>query len=188
MRHLWKYLACLLAPLIIATPIRAEIQLPPFPQSLDLSKVERLYKSGMYRVEVKASGASDDNYQQAFVFETRNDWTVRDYFNPDSQKRRNIKIQADQYGHGKADLHTAAFTNFSFMNEKIIVRVTLMKPGERIDQVKIRPLRFGVPVTIAPDRRSLTFTLDRLRKVSVEINGRLDPLFIFTDKPDVPDS
>lgn len=164
-----------------------EIQVPPFPQTLNLSAVARLYKSGLYRVEVKAAGDGDKKYRQVFVFETRNDWVVRDYFNSDPQKRQDVIIPASQYGNGKADIHTASFANFSFVNQAVQVRVTLLEPGARIDRAQIRPLRLAIAAEIAPDRRSMTFTLDQPRKVSVEINGRLDPLFIFSDRPDVPD-
>lgn len=187
MRNIFRLAACVIFTCAIALSCHAEIRLPPIPQSIDLSKVERLYKSALYRVDVKPAGGSQEAYRQAFVFETRNDWVVKDYFNPDPQKRQNVIIPADQYGHGKSDLHTAAFTNFSFADESVDVRVTLLDPKARIDEAQVRPLRFGVPVRIAPDRHSLTFRLDQPRKVSVEINGRLDPLFIFSDAPDVPD-
>ncbi len=187
MRHVLKLLIGWLAAWMMAAPCQAEIRLPPIPKSLDLSHAERLYKSGLYRVDVKPAGTADDQYRQAFVFETRNDWTLQDYFNRDPQKRQDVLVPADRYGHGKSDLHTAAFTNFSFAGEAVEVRVTLLDANAHIDTAQVRPLRLALPATIAPDRRSLTFTLDRPRKVSVEINGRLDPLFVFTDTPDVPD-
>ena len=187
MRTIVKVLVLWLSAWVVAASCQAEIRLPPLAQSLDLSNVARLYKSGLYRVDVKPAKAGDDRYQQAFVFETRNDWIVRDYFNDDPQKHQDVLIPADRTGHGKSDLHTAAFTNFSFADEAVEVRVTLLDPGAHIDDAQVRPLRLNLPATIAPDRRSLTFVLDRPRKVSVEINGRLDPLFIFSDVPDVPD-
>lgn len=57
--------------LMAAVFAQAEIRLPPFPQNLDLSKVERLYKSAAYRVDVKSAREPDAAYRPAFIFETR---------------------------------------------------------------------------------------------------------------------
>lgn len=180
-----------------APAARAEIRLPPFPRNLDLSSVERLYKSRAYRVEVKAHGAPDAAYREAFVFETRNDWVLHDYFHSDRARREDVLTAAHEFGipgrlagrigTGKADMRTASFAQMSFSKQPITVRVTLLNPSDRIKDLKIRPMRLNLPHAVARDRRSLTFTLDRPRKVSVEINGRLDPLFVFADEPDVPD-
>lgn len=182
----WAPLVLIWLALLCALPATAEIRLPPLKQDLDLSTVNRLYKSAAYRVDIKPAGTSDDHFQQAFVFETRNDWVVRDYFNSNPARHQDIKRASDQVGRGKSDLRTASFSNMSF-DEPVDVRVTLLTPGQQVDQVQIRPLRFAIPPHAAPDRRSVTFTLDRPRKVSIEINGRLDPLFIFADTPDAPD-
>ncbi len=193
LRKVQRASACMMSCIVLIWAILlgssaayAEIRLPPFKQDVDLSSADRLYKSAVYRVDIKPAGSSDAHFQQAFVFETRNDWVVRDYFNPDPARHDDLKKSADQIGHGKSDLHTASFSTLSF-DEPVDVRVTLLDPGKQIDQVQIRPLRLAIPAQVSPDRRSVTFTLDHPRKVSVEINGRLDPLFIFADTPDVPD-
>ena len=80
-----------------AVAAHAEIGLPPFPKDLDLSSVERLHKSAAYRMEVKAKGAPDAAYRETFVFETRNDWVLRDYFNADPARRGDV-ITADLCG------------------------------------------------------------------------------------------
>lgn len=190
-------LACL-ALVAMAPAARAEIRLPPFPQDLDLSSVERLSKSEAYQVEVKAVGEGEGAYRKAFVFETRNDWILHDYFHADPARRADILSPADEVGipdrlakrigTGKSDMRTASFAQMSFSEQPVRVRVTLLDPTARIADAKIRPLRLNLAHAVAPDGRSLTFTLDRPRKVSVEINGRLDPLFIFADQPDVPDT
>jgi hypothetical protein len=194
-RALARSALSILAAAVLAGAAHAEIRLPPFPQDLDLSPVERLYKSAAYRVEVKEKGAPDSAFRGTFVFETRNDWTLFDYFNPDPARHRDIIAPADAVGipqgkgggTGKTDMRTASFAQMSFSQTPVEVRVTLLAPGATIADAKIRPLRLSVTPRIDKARRSLTFTLDRPRKVSVEINGRLDPLFIFADAPDVPD-
>ena len=120
-----------------AAPV-VELRVPPFPQDLDLRSVERLYKSAAYKVEVrqhaaKADGdananinAEADDLKQTFVFETRNDWVMHDYFNKNPDRRRDVLSPAERVGHtadlpahvnaAKADLQTASFTQFSFAN------------------------------------------------------------------------
>ncbi len=187
-------LLCLMALNIMTNPLRAEVRAPPFPHDLDLSSVERLYRSAAYRVEVKPVGAPDATFTTTFAFETRNDWTVYDHFNANVARRDHVLIPADTIGNpvqlrlptGKADLRTASFAQ-AIADEPVEVRVTLLRPGETMRTVQIRPMRFQVAHEISPDRRSVRFRLDRPQKVSVEVNGRLDPLFVFFDAPDEPD-
>jgi len=186
-----------------AAPV-VELRVPPFPQDLDLRSVERLYKSAAYKVEVRQRAANAninaeaDVFKQTFVFETRNDWVMHDYFNKNPDRRRDVLSPAERVGHtadlpahvdaAKADLQTASFTQFSFANTAVEVRITLLGSDARAQHVTVRPLRFAVPARISADGRVISFTLDRPRKVSVEINDRLNPLFVFADAPDVPDT
>ncbi|PWF46718.1 hypothetical protein [Massilia glaciei] len=172
---------------------------PPYPQDLDLSRVERLYRSEQYRVDVKPHGAPDSAWTRTYVFETRNDWALRDFFNPDPARRQDVLIPANRTGMvgpilpgrldtGKADIRTASFTPFSFEGMAVDVRITLLAPGASARDVVVRPLRRQIAATISADRRTVVLTLQRAQKLSVEINGRLDPLFLFADAPDVPDT
>lgn len=68
------------------------------------------------------------------------------------------------------------------------MRITLLPGIAPARTVTVRPLRFAIPARIAQGGRTVEFTLDRPRKVPVEINDRLDPLFILADAPDVPDT
>jgi hypothetical protein len=160
------------------------LQVPPYPQNLDLSPVERLYKSAAYKVEVRRSGTADA-YTECFVFETRNDWVLYDFFGTDP----NVVLRsATQYGNGKADARTASFAQFSFANTAVDVRLTLLGSTAVANTVTIRPLRHQISPTVSPDQKVITFSLASPRKISIDINDRLNPLFLFADAPDVPDT
>jgi hypothetical protein len=162
------------------------LQLPPYPANLDLSSVEGLYVSAAYRVEVRRAGVGE--FQRSVVFETRNDWIYYNFFDADPARRSQVLRSATQVGNPKADIRTASFVNFSFADTAVDVRITLLQPGAAANSVTIRPLRHGYAAAISADRRTISFTLRRPQKVSVEINDRLDPLFIFADAPDLPDT
>ncbi len=165
---------------------RGRLDLGHFPQDLNLSSVERLSKSKRYRLEARKNGSQrfSDNY----VFETRNDWVLYDFFNADPLRRMDVRKSANQLGDGKSDLKSFAFTRFSFSDTSVEVKVSLPPDAEKITSATIRPLRHGIKPVISEDRLSLTFTLDKPMKVSVEINDRNDPLFVLADSPDVPGS
>lgn len=180
----------------VAADPPARLIVPDYPAQVAKGGVARLYRSAAYRVEVKPAGEA--RYRRAFAFETRNDWTYYDYFNRDPSKHGDVLIRADQVGIppemrgkrvlGKADLKTASFARFSFAGGPVDVRITLLPGTAPARSVTVRPLRFGIPTRIGQGGRTVEFTLDRPRKVSVEINDRLDPLFILADAPDVPDT
>lgn len=73
----------------------------------------------------------------------------------------------------------ASFTNFSFSNQSVTVVVTCTCT---VSSATIRPLDYGVQPVI--NGNTVTFTLSTPRKLSVEINGRSNPLFIFADAPE----
>ena len=158
------------------------LAVPPFADDLDLSSVEKLFNSKKYRVEVRAAGAAD--FTKCHVFETRNDWVLLDFFGPDKQR---VRHAADEFGDEKGFMRTASFAQFSFADTAVDVRVTLLDPATVARTVTVRPLRHAIAATIAGDGRSFTFRLDRPLKVSIDVNDRLDPLFLFDDAPDVPD-
>ncbi|MBC8130128.1 MAG: hypothetical protein H7Y08_07375, partial [Rhizobiaceae bacterium] len=64
-----------------------------------------------------------DDYLRSFVFEIPNNWVLRDY--PGKDKTRVIRT-ADQFGEDKSDLRTASFTQFSFADTAVEVRITLL--------------------------------------------------------------
>jgi hypothetical protein len=166
-----------------ATARAQTLQVPPFPQNLDLSSVARLYKSAAYKVEVRRAGTT--NYTECFVFETRNDWVLRDYWGKDPNR---VIRAADEMGDHKGNIRTASFTQFSFADTAVDVRVTLLAPDAVARSVTVRPLRHEIPAKIGPDGKTITFSLAAPLKISVEINDRLNPLFLFADAPDVPDT
>jgi hypothetical protein len=155
----------------------------PYRANTNVSSVDRLYKSAAYKIEVKRAGTSDA-YTESFAFESRNDVI---YYNTYGSGDPNlITHQATDYGNGKSDQRTASFTSFSFKDTAVDVRITML--GSRVaNSVTVRPLRFGMTPTISPDKKVITFRLDSPRKVSVEVNDRLNPLFLFSDAPDQPD-
>ncbi|QBE61904.1 hypothetical protein [Pseudoduganella lutea] len=190
-RWLWA-----LAMLAAVPAGAAALHVPSYPA--DLSSVERLHHSARYQVLVRPHGAGEDAWRRATVFETRNDWVLYDFFHPDPARRRDVLQPAGQVGlsrvipgrldTGKADLRTASFSPFSFEGMAVDVRIKLLDPAARARTVTVRPLRRAIPAVIAADGRTVDITLQRAQKLSVEINDRLDPLFLFADAPDVPDT
>lgn len=188
--------AVLLCSGIARAAVPSRLIVPDYPAAVARGEAARLHRSAAYRVEVKRS--RDTRWQRAFVVETRNDWTYYDYFNRDPSKHGDVLIPANRVGIpaerrgrqvlGKADLETASFARFSFDGAPVDVRITLLPGTAPARSVTVRPSRFGLAAKIAPGGRTVAFTLDRPRKLSVEINGRLDPLFILADAPDVPDT
>ena len=194
--------ACALAVMPLtsfAAPAAAPVlMIHPYARDLDLSPVERLYHSAAYRVEVKPHGAPEQQYRQSYVFETRNDWVYRDFFNPDPARRGDVLSAAGDIGRragvpalentGKADLRSASFTPFSFDGMAVDVRIVLLGSDAHADTAVVRPLRRQIATRISADGRSIELTMTKPEKLSVEINGRRDPLFLFADRPDVPDT
>ncbi len=171
-------LSCFLSS-ISAAP---QVVIPRIADDIDLRSVEGLARSSAYRVEVRPIGGME--FSRAFVFETTNSWTLRDYPGADPTR---ILRGAHEFGEDKGEIRSASFTRFSFADTAIEVRVTLLAPDAVARSVDIRPLRHALTATIAADGRSFIFVLPRPLKVSVEVNDRLNPLFFFTDAPDTPD-
>ncbi|MBN1670982.1 MAG: hypothetical protein JXR37_08115 [Kiritimatiellae bacterium] len=101
------------------------------------------------------------NQEPCFVYETDNYW--------------------DRSGPERPD--RVAFTCFSFRNQPVQVQVTCRFP---VRTVTIRPKSDGV--RFSQRGETITFTLTRPHKLSIEINDRKRPLFLFADEPDVPDT
>jgi hypothetical protein len=170
----------------VATSAKARLDIPPFPANLDLSTVEKLYKSEAYSVDVRQVGNGE--FIPCFVFETRNDWVLRDFFTKDKTKDpMRVILGENEIGGHKGNVKTASFTQFSFSDTEVEVQVKL-HGSKRANQVTIRPRRHNITAKISSDGKTITFTLPKPLKISVEINDRVNPLFLFTDIPDVPDA
>lgn len=72
-----------------------------------------------------------------------------------------------------------SFANFD-MKERAIIRITTPR---NLRQVVIRPESFQIPVTQVDDH-TITLTLDRPRKFSVEPDGKKSPLLLFANPPE----
>ncbi|MDA3866188.1 MAG: hypothetical protein PF489_05480, partial [Salinivirgaceae bacterium] len=77
----------------------------------------------------------------------------------------------------------ASFTNFSFSGTSVDVRITTKFLAH---SVTVRPLNYDIVPT--KDANVFTFTLTKPKKISVEVNDRLNPLFILADAPDIPNT
>ncbi len=134
---------------------------PPSPG--DLSSVEHLFKSDDYMVEVRKVG--DIAFNTCFVYKTDN-------------------YASNVYGGEKRKELSASFTNFSFDETAVEVKITVLNAS--VNSVTIRPLNYEIEAKYTGNE--VTFILPSPKKVSVEINNRLKPLFIFSDNPDIPNT
>lgn len=165
---------------------KPRLEVPRFPANMDLSSVEKLYKSDAYRVEVRQVGKT--KFLPCFVFETKNDWVVRDFFNrTKGADLMRVFLTENEIGGHKGSVRTASFTQFSFADTQVEVQIKL-QDNKTAQNVTIRPLRHNITARISADGKTITFTMPQPLKVSVEINDRVNPLFLFTDTPDVPDT
>ena len=125
----------------------------------DLANVPNLKQSSDYTITV--------NGKTSFVYETENTWDgkVEGKFVPGS-----IRSQKK-----------AAFTNFDFKNETVTVQVTC---NFTVNSVNIRPKSDSVAFT--RNGNVISFTISKSKYLSVEVNDRLKPLFIFADSIETP--
>lgn len=144
------------------TPVVAG-KLTVYPSPGSLSAVEHLTQSNDYTVEVRRTG--DTDYKTCFVYKTDNYW-VDTYFGsvPKPQK-------------------SASFTSFAFSETSVDVKITYAGSA---NNVTVRPSNFGInPVR---NGNVITFTLTEPKKLSIEVNDRLNPLFLFAEAPDIPNT
>lgn len=134
--------------------------IPPSPG--DLSSVAHLKQSDDYIVEIRKS--SDTAYTTCFVYKTDN-------------------YASNVWGTEHRPQTSASFTNFSFSGTSVDVRITTTFLAHSII---VRPLNNNIIPT--RDANVFTFTLASPRKISIEVNDRLNPLFILADAPDVPNT
>lgn len=134
-----------------------------YPSPGNLSSVEHLKQSDDYTVEVRKTGETE--YKTCFVYKTDNYWEDK-YFGSPAKPQK-----------------AASFTSFAFDGSSVDVKITFQGVA---NSVKVRPLNFGInPVRT---NNVITFTLQDPKKISVEINDRTNPLFLFAEKPDVPNT
>ena len=87
------------------------------------------------------------------------------------------KVDRVEAGRHKAEPSSVAYFDFDGTVE---VEVTSLKG--RIDSCRVRPLSYGIAANVSGDR--LTFTLDRPRMLSVEVNGDIfHNLQLFANAP-----
>ena len=153
-----KNLFLFLLPLLCFPALSQTLIIPPGPG--DLSSVAHLKQSDDYIVEIKKS--SDTAFKVCFVYKTDN-------------------YASNVWGIEHRPQTSASFTNFSFSGTSVDVRITTKFLAHSIT---VRPLNYGIIPT--KDANVFTFTLTSPRKISVEINDRLNPLFILADAPDMP--
>ncbi|WP_159475017.1 glycosyl hydrolase family 28 protein [Dyadobacter sp. 3J3] len=146
-----------------AAAIKVSGTLTVYPAPGDLNLVEHLKKSDDYIVEVRKKGETD--YQSLFVYKTDNYW-IDTYF-----------------GGAPKPQASASFTSFAMLETAVEVKVTFKSAA---GQVMIRPLNFGINPVV--NGNTVTFTLGEPRKLSIEINDRKNPLFLFAEAPDVPNT
>lgn len=133
---------------------------PPNPGNL--GAVAHLKQSDDYSVEVKKN--NDTTYLPCFVYKTDN--YAGNMFNSEH------RIQ-----------EAVSFTNFSFSKTSVDVKI---KCNFNVNSVTIRPLNLGITSQIKDN--VISIKLKTPQKISVEINNRLNPLFILADAPDVPNT
>ncbi|MDA3867896.1 MAG: hypothetical protein PF489_14280, partial [Salinivirgaceae bacterium] len=158
----YKIVSLLLTVIIISGfPALAQtLVIPPSPG--DLSSVAHLKQADDYIVEIKKSG--DTEYTTCFVYKSDN-------------------YASNVWGSEHRPQKAASFTNFSFSGTSVDVRITTKFLAH---SVTVRPLNYDIVPT--KDANVFTFTLTKPQKISVEINDRLNPLFILADAPDVPNT
>jgi len=98
------------------------------------------------------------NGKPSFVYETINDWDGGGHPNP---------IRMEQ---------KAAFTNFDFKDETVKVEVTC---NFEVNSVTIRPKNDSV--TFTQKGNTISFSLTKSKYLSIEVNDRKRPLFVFAD-------
>ncbi|MDR6562309.1 MULTISPECIES: hypothetical protein [unclassified Arcicella] len=151
----------------IASPINPTIVndgiLTIYPSPGNLSTVEHLTQSNDYTVEIRKTGETE--YKPCFVYKTDNYW-VDTYFGGISKPQT-----------------SASFTSFAFSKTSVDVKVTF---NSTANNVTIRPLNFGINPT--KNGNVITFTLSEPKKISVEFNDLKNPLFLFAEAPDIPNT
>ena len=75
-------------------------------------------------------------------------------------------IMVDQVRNTKHHVENASMAYFDFSGE---VEIRIVNNKGEIDEARVRPLSYGISPVV--DGRTLTFSLDRPRNLSVEING-----------------
>jgi len=98
------------------------------------------------------------NGESSFVYESDNSW---DGDGIESSRKKEDK---------------ASFTNFDFKNESVTVEVTC---NFTVNSLIIRPKNDSISFTQIGN--TISFTLSKSKYLSIEVNDRLRPLFIFAD-------
>lgn len=139
--------------------VSAALDIPA--RTVPTSVIQHLAISDDYRVEARVSGTT--TYRDVPVYKTDN---------------YAVNIQGSE----RRPQTSASFANFSFTNgTSIDVRIIAIKTA--ISTHKIRPSAYNI-ASAKPSNWEITYTINTNRKISVEINGTANPLFIFGNPPE----
>lgn len=139
----------------------------------DLGTSRHLTQSPDYDVYVKRNGESDTQFKKCFVYKTDN------YFIGNSATAGGNSI-------APRPQTAASFTNFSFGSTWVDIKI-VFKTGTA-NTVTMRPKNLIPTKTIYYNKsgNTVTFTLRSAAKLSIEVNDRNHPLFIFGNELEVP--
>lgn len=91
-------------------------------------------------------------------------------------------VKVDEVVDARHNVRVASMAYFDFDGAPVEVRVCCLK-ADAIDSCRVRPLSYGITPSV--DGKCLTFTLDRPRNLSVEVNGDIfHNLHLFAGAPD----
>lgn len=94
-----------------------------------------------------------------------------------------VDIYAIKVDKTEAGKHKAVFTSMAYFDFDGTVDVRVISHRQKVQEAKVRPLSYNITPACAGD--TLTFSLDRPRQLSVEVNGEIfDNLHIFANPID----
>ncbi len=153
-----------------------EIKFPLYPSAgalTDPNKPNRhLAKSNDYEVWIKRTGEADTAYKESFVYKSDN------YFIGNNL--------ADPWDISPRPQTSLSFTNFSFRNTWVDIKIVCKTITA--NAVTIRPKNLVSTKTIYYSKTGnvIKFTLRSAAKLSIEVNNRKNPLFIFGNNYEAP--
>ncbi|MFZ4457329.1 MAG: hypothetical protein ACOYOT_14040, partial [Bacteroidales bacterium] len=137
---------------IILISISMIAEVKVFSSPGDLSAIPHIKGATNYSVKV--------NGQSSFVYKSDNYWTA-----------------SDNYARKYSD--SVAFTNFEFKNEPVNVEINC---NFAVNSVRIRPNIDSLDLSdYSVTGNTIRFTIDKSKYLSVEVNNKKYPLFIFAD-------
>ncbi len=150
--------------------VSGTLKVPGSPGNLGTDR--HLAKSNDYDVFVKRNGEAESQYKPCFVYETDN------YFIGNTS--------GNGYSIAARPQRAASFTNFSFSSTWVDIKIVCK--NITANTVTLRPKNLVPTKTIYYNKNgnTITFTLRSAAKLSIEVNDRKNPLFIFGNDLEVP--